>query len=125
MRADPGRNRVFVLDAANSQVSVWTPEGSLIFAAGRRGEGPGEFAAPQDISVETEDGTFSVLEGNGSRFSYFTAYGKLMETRQGPGMQVSYQGFPLALTFPRKRHPPGSGQRSRARRSGNGERSLL
>lgn len=35
--ADPERNRVFAADAANSQVSVWTPQGSLLFVVGGEG----------------------------------------------------------------------------------------
>ena len=47
------------------------------------------------------DGTFSVLEGQGSRFTYFGKDGNPVRTVQGPGMRLSYQGFRLALAWPR------------------------
>ena len=97
--ADPARNRVFALDAENSQVSVWTPRGSLLFVVGRKGEGPGEFVSPGDLFVEA-DGTFSVQETSRFRFTYFTAAGELIKTIQGPGMTVSYQGVGLELHRP-------------------------
>ena len=100
VRADPPRNRVLVLDPESSQVSEWTPEGSLGFVVGRVGEGPGEFVSPQALFIEA-DGSFSVLEGEGSRFTYFTASGDLLESIQGPGRRIGYQGFRVSLAWPR------------------------
>lgn len=100
VRADPPRNRVLVLDPRSSQVSEWTTEGSLGFVVGRRGEGPGDFASPQDLFVEA-DGSFSVLEAMGSRFTSFSARGDLVESTQGPGGRIGYQGFRVALAWPR------------------------
>ena len=99
VRADPPRNRVFVLDGPSAQVSAWTTEGSLRFVVGRTGEGPGEFITAQDMVID-EDGSFGVLEFNGSRFTYFTAGGALIETVQGMDTRLSYQGFGLKLYFP-------------------------
>ncbi len=97
--ADPERNRVFAVDAANSRVSVWTPEGSLLFAVGRKGEGPGEFVSPGSLFVDTE-GSFLVQEAARFRFTYFTAEGELLRAVQGPGRGLSYQGFGLQLHAP-------------------------
>ncbi len=100
VRADPLRNRILVLDPPSSQVSEWTPEGKLGFVVGRRGEGPGEFMLPQTLFIEV-DGSFSVLESNGARFTYFTASGDLVESMQGPGTRIGYQGFRISLAWPR------------------------
>ena len=97
--ADPGRNRVFALEAASSQVSVWTPEGSLLFVVGRKGEGPGEFVSPGDLFVEA-DGAFSVQEAGRSRYTYFTADGELLRTVQGPGSVLGWRGLGLELHRP-------------------------
>ena len=99
-RIDPARNRVFVLDAANSQVSVWTDRGSFLFVVGRSGEGPGEFGFPQDMFIDA-DGSLLVLDNSGVRFTYFRADGQLIGTELGQDNSVSYQGFNLAVTFPR------------------------
>lgn len=100
IRADPPRDRLLVLDPPSSQVSAWTPEGSLGFVVGRRGEGPGDFASPQNLFVE-EDGSFSVLERYGSRFTYFTADGELEASVGGPGTSMGYKGFAIRLAWPR------------------------
>ncbi len=100
VRADPPRNRILVLDPPGSQVSEWTYRGSLGFVVGGRGEGPGEFVSPQDLFVEA-DGSFAVLEGGGSRFTYFTRDGVLEESSQGPGTRIGYQGFRIAVAWPR------------------------
>ena len=100
VRADPARNRVLVLDGPNSQVSAWSSEGVLLFTVGRRGEGPGEFVSAEALFVE-EDGSFTVLESGGARFTYFTPAGELVETVRGKDSRVSYRGFGLALTLPR------------------------
>ena len=99
VRADPARDRVFVVDQGASQVSVWS-QGSLRFILGGRGEGPGEFISPADLYFEA-DGTMSVVESSGSRFSYFTAEGERIRTLQGPGTSLSYQGFRVTLTPPK------------------------
>ena len=100
IRADPPRDRLLVLDPPSSQVSVWTPGGSLGFVVGRKGEGPGDFASPQNLFVEG-DGSFSVLEGNGSRFTYFTVEGELVASVGGPGTRIGYRGFGIRLGWPR------------------------
>ena len=98
--ADPERNRVFAVDAANSQVSVWTPQGSLLFVVGGKGEGPGEFATSLgDLFVEA-DGSFSVQETGRSRFTYFTSGGELTRAVRGPGTTVGYQGVVVELHRP-------------------------
>ena len=99
VRADPVRDRVLVVDPPSFQVTTWALDGSLIFAVGRRGGGPGEFASPGDVLVGP-DGAFAVLDGNGSRFTYFGANGDLTSTIQGPGTSVGYQGFRVALAWP-------------------------
>lgn len=97
---DPARDRVFVLDWPNAQVTAWTPEGFLLFAVGRKGEGPGEFGTPQALYVET-DGAFAVREYLGARFTYFTADGELIGSVRGPDLAVSYHGMRLSVTLPR------------------------
>ncbi len=99
VRADPVRNRVFVVDHGSPQISAWSPDGSLLFVVGGRGEGPGEFSIPGDLFFEA-DGTLSVVDMGGARHAYFTAEGELIETALGPGMRVSYQGFRVVVTPP-------------------------
>lgn len=95
---DSPRDRVLVLDPPSSQVSVWTPGGSLNFVLGRKGEGPGDFASPQSLFVEA-DGSFSVLESGGSRITYYSVEGELEASVAGPGGRTGYQGFAIQLAW--------------------------
>ncbi len=70
------------------------------FDVGRRGEGPGEFVSAEALFI-AEDGSFTVVESGGARFTYFTPGGDLIETVRGKDGRLSYQGFRLALTVPR------------------------
>lgn len=90
LRADPYRDRVFVVDPRETQVSAWNPDGSLVFVVGRRGEGPGEFTQPSRIYF-AEDGGFTVREGWGTRFTHYTADGGLLGTEIGLTTELIYR----------------------------------
>jgi len=100
VRIDPERNRVVVADAGNSQVTVWTPEGTLTTVRGRPGEGLGALGGAGGLFFE-EDGTLSVVDWSGSRFAYFTAEGEHTRTQLGPGTSLEYQGLDVRLAPPR------------------------
>ena len=68
VRVDRGGQRVFVVDPGLSRVSVWTPDGQLLFAVGQAGEGPGDLASPR--SVYPHDSGFLVRERR--RLSHFS-----------------------------------------------------
>ena len=99
VRADPFRDRIFVLDARETQVSTWRPDGSLVFVVGRKGEGPGEFTQPSRIYF-AEDGGFTVREGWGTRFTHYTANGELVGTEIGLTTSLTYQDTRLGLHAP-------------------------
>ena len=90
LRVTADGHRVFVVEPNTGSVTVWTPEDSLIFAVGRRGEGPGEFIMPYRLHIH-DDGSFYVRDFQ--RFTYFSATGELVRTVAGPPALVSYQGF--------------------------------
>lgn len=99
LRADPYRDRIFVLDPMETQVSVWRPDGSLLFVVGRRGEGPGEFTRPSRIYFH-ENGGFSVREGWGTRFTHYTVDGVLVDTEIGVTTALSYQDTRVGIEAP-------------------------
>ena len=99
VRADPYRDRIFVLDARETQVSAWRPAGSLVFVVGRKGEGPGEFTQPSRIYF-AEDGGFTVREGWGTRFTHYTANGELVGAEIGLTTSLTYQDARLGLLAP-------------------------
>ena len=99
VRADPERDRVVVMDAGSSQVSVWTAQGVLTAVEGRSGEGLGAFPFVGGLFID-EDGTLSAVDGGGSRFAYFAANGEHLETHLGPGTSLEYEGMPVRLAPP-------------------------
>lgn len=89
----PGGEWVFVLEAYDNRLSVWTPSGERLFSAGRSGEGPGDFAMP--YRVHFEDTRFYVRDQ--SKFTYFSYDGTLLETVPNPPNSIGYQGFPVRV----------------------------
>jgi len=98
LRVDPHDDRVFVLDLQDTELSVWTPEGSLAFVLGGKGEGPGEFTYPTRVEF-VNSGSFYVREGWGSRFTY-AADGTLAGTETGVPTSLMYQDYGLELEAP-------------------------
>lgn len=98
LRADPMRDRVFVFNQRNTRISAWTPDGSLLFVVGGTGDGPGEFTQPNRVYVAA-DGGFSVRNGTGSRFTYFSAAGALAGTVPGANAALDYDGFTVNLEY--------------------------
>ena len=99
LQADPYRDRVFVLDLQDTELSVWTPAGSLEFVLGRKGEGPGEFMMPTRVEF-IDSGNFYVREGWGSRFTHYAADGTLSGTHAGAPTSLMYKGHGLTLEAP-------------------------
>lgn len=67
-------SRVYVLDRQAFEVTIWTPDGTLIGRVGRAGDGPGDFASPGSLFL-FDDG-FQVAEG--LRITTFSLDGDLV-----------------------------------------------
>lgn len=80
--------RVYVVDPSDFRVTVWTPDGSLLFSVGGEGQGPGEFRRPDRVQV-TSDG-FRVRDRD--RFVLFSRDGEYLRTVSIP-LSVSHRGF--------------------------------
>jgi len=65
---------IYTVDPKNIRIRVFGPDGSLIRAFGRAGQGPGEFSGPGGIIVAPE-GTFAVSDVLNARISYFSHEG--------------------------------------------------
>ena len=90
-------SRVYVLDIVASELTIWTPDGTLISRVGRRGEGPGEFSNPRSLFL-FEDG---FLVGDNRRYTTFTLDGEVVGTEifPPPGFGIEslagYYGFAM------------------------------
>lgn len=67
-------SRIYVLDRQAFEVTIWTPDGTLIGRVGREGDGPGDFASPGNLFL-FDDG-FQVAEG--LRITTFSLDGDLL-----------------------------------------------
>ncbi len=99
VRADPYRDRVFVLDAQDATASAWTPDGSLEFVVGGQGEGPGEFRLPTRLGFVDGAGVY-VRESFGSGFTYYGPDGALAGTVPGVPSSVRYRDHLLRVEAP-------------------------
>ena len=85
-------SRVYVLDTQASEVTIWTPGGSLLLRVGRAGGGPGEFETPTGLNVL--DRSFYVKDNR--RITTFTLEGEVIGTRTHPRGVMS-SGFPVQI----------------------------
>ena len=84
---------IYVLDAQSTEVTMWTPDGSLIGWVGGRGEGPGEFADPGPLILFGD--RFQV--GDNTRYTTFTLDGEVVRTDGfPPGVGPLQPGMDLA-----------------------------
>lgn len=72
LRVD-GRGGFLVADAAESQIRRYSPTGKLLWSAGRRGLGPGEFYAVASV-IRLASGEILAVDRNG-RLTFFDAEG--------------------------------------------------
>ena len=75
-------SRVYVLDAQSLEVTIWTPDGTLIGRVGGRGEGPGEFSDPGPLFLHND--RFQV--GDRARYTTFTLEGDVLRTDGFPSL---------------------------------------
>jgi hypothetical protein len=66
--------RIYTVDSKSIRIRIFGPDGSLVKAFGREGQGPGEFSGPGGIVV-APDGTFIVSDVLNARLSHFSREG--------------------------------------------------
>jgi len=75
--------RIYTVDPKSIRIRIFGPDGGLVRAFGRKGQGPAEFSGPGGI-VAAPDGTFIVSDVLNARLSYFTREGAhIKDTRFG------------------------------------------
>ena len=102
----PDGSRIYVVDYAASEVTIWTPDGSLVRRFGQEGEGPGDFLAPGDLTLR--DDALTVRDRRG--FTTFSLDGEFVARDMVPPGINCCGGRPEVL--PRSavdppRHLPG------------------
>lgn len=102
------RGRLYVLDRAQSQVVVFSPDGEFLHTFGARGEGPGELVSPGSMVV-SGDGTVQVVDLGKGRLVGFgpdgvptteTAFGAYAMPGSGRHIGAGATGIYVASTLP-------------------------
>jgi hypothetical protein len=79
---------IWTVDPKSIRIRVFGPDGTLVRAFGRAGQGPGEFSGPGHI-LAAPDGTIIVTDVLNSRISYFTPEGKHLKDTLFGGYNVA------------------------------------
>jgi hypothetical protein len=103
--------RIYTVDPKSVRIRIFGPDGSLVKAFGRKGQGPGEFSGPGGIVV-APDGTVIVSDVLNARLSYFSREGvhlkdTLFGTRRIAGLAVDRHADIFAI---RTQMPSGGSQ---------------
>ncbi|HEV3052329.1 MAG TPA: 6-bladed beta-propeller [Longimicrobium sp.] len=93
-----GAENLYVLDRLNARVAVFDSAGRFVRTLGRRGGGPGEFSAPQQMAV-TRAGEVVVSDAGRRALVIFA--------RDGTARSVPYPGASLLIGRTFALHPAG------------------
>lgn len=88
--------RIYTVDPKSVRIRIFGPDGELVKAFGREGQGPGEFSGPGGI-VAAPDGTFVVSDVLNARLSFFKRDGAhikdtLFGTYRLAGLEIDERG---------------------------------
>ncbi len=89
---------LYVADACNHRIQVFTRDGELVRCWGRVGSEPGELSYPYDLAFNA-DGVLYVVEYGNSRVQKFTAAGASLGCWGGPGREPGRLYNPWALAI--------------------------
>ena len=89
---------LFVADAGNHRINVYTREGELLRRIGSPGNEPGQLNFPYDIAVDIED-TLYIAEYGNNRLSRFDKQGNFLGTWSGPGTTPGKLASPWGCTI--------------------------
>ncbi|RMG12099.1 MAG: hypothetical protein D6731_14505 [Planctomycetota bacterium] len=84
LAVDDGRDRLYVADAVNHRISVFTRAGRFVTSFGGPGREPGRLGYPYDVKLD-EEGRVWVAEFGNQRVSVFAPDGRFLGAWGGPG----------------------------------------
>ncbi|MCA8924171.1 MAG: hypothetical protein KDD82_20345 [Planctomycetes bacterium] len=92
----PTRDEVYVADAANHRVAVFTKRGKHLRDLGRPGRGPGELGYPYEAVLDAEEHLWVAEFGN-HRISVFTREGAFLCSYGAPGRSLGQLARPWGV----------------------------
>lgn len=84
---DDARDRVYVADAVNHRIAIFTRAGEWVGQLGERGREPGQLDFPYDVKLD-EDGNVWVAEFGNQRVSVLAPDGRCLGTWGTPGRAI-------------------------------------
>ena len=100
--ADELRNRLYVADACNHRIAMYTFDGKLIGYIGSAGRGTGQLRYPYDLTL-LDDGTLVVCEYGNNRVQLFDAEGKSLAVYGRPGRRLGELAYPWGVAVDAQR----------------------
>jgi DNA-binding beta-propeller fold protein YncE len=88
---------LYVVDACNHRVQVFSRDGKLVRVWGRAGKGPGELSYPYDLAFSPDGKHLYVVEYGNHRVQKFTPEGTSVGCWGGPGRGPGRLSSPWAL----------------------------
>ncbi|MGQ9811729.1 MAG: 6-bladed beta-propeller [bacterium] len=70
---------IFILDAGNFRIVKFSPDGDFLWQRGKKGDGPGEFKDPVDLTLGV-NGDYFVLDHGNARIDRFAANGEYLSS---------------------------------------------
>ena len=80
---------IYVLDSGNIRIQKLNSDGKFIKTIGRKGQGPGEFQAPESMDIDKQDNLF-VFDFLRRRIEVFSSEGKPLNTIKFPVASAGY-----------------------------------
>src|SRR5262249_23615427 len=89
---------LYVADACNHRIQVFTTEGDFVRCWGTPGDAPGQLSYPYDVAFSSgKDAKLYVVEYGNHRVQKFNLHGESLGTWGGPGRQPGRLASPWAL----------------------------
>lgn len=99
---DRRRGRLYVGDACNHRIAIYSLDGRLLDLIGSPGLAPGQLRYPYDLAL-LQDGTLLVCEYGNNRLQLFSPDGKSLAVYGRPGRQLGELAYPWGVAVDTRR----------------------
>ena len=90
------KGTIYVSDALNFRIQIFTPEGEFIRAFGKAGDGPGYLARPRGVAIDSE-GNIYVVDALFDNVQIFNSSGQLLMAFGSPGNEYGEFWLPSGI----------------------------
>jgi hypothetical protein len=80
LSAGTAGGELYVLDRQQNRLSRFRKDGTVVWAIGKRGEGPGEFSLPFAVRLSADGKTLVISNGRGARIEFWSTDGEFLRS---------------------------------------------